>query len=323
MVGLIDNRGVAACRSLLDFTYLAQYPSHDDETLDYMKSALEVWERNKGFFLNTGVRDDFNIPKLHSLLHYVDSIRMLGATDNFNTEMFERLHIDFAKAGWRASNKRDHFPQMVKWLSQREKVSRFESLHSYQLDEIPPESDEQGDEHTDDNVDHDLDDSGEQETAAVRTLTTPSCQSEDSTPTSRHQTSGQYDLHKTELRFLISKRAPERKKPLSWIAECHGAPHFVQHLKEFLNELLPKSRRIKKKDIAHHRLPFDSLDVWHRLRLRPSALHDGEMIEDVIKAVPPHKDSPARFDTAVALNTDCAEAVTLTGRQAILFHLAH
>jgi hypothetical protein len=40
--------------------------------------------------------------------------------------MFERLHIDFAKEGWCASNQRDAFPQMIKWLSRQEKMYAFE-----------------------------------------------------------------------------------------------------------------------------------------------------------------------------------------------------
>ncbi len=39
--------------------------------------------------------------------------------------MFEHLYIDFAKHGWRASNHRDEFPQMVTWLSRQEKVISF------------------------------------------------------------------------------------------------------------------------------------------------------------------------------------------------------
>ena len=39
--------------------------------------------------------------------------------------MFERLHIDFAKEGWRTSNQRDEFPQMIRWLSRQEKVFSF------------------------------------------------------------------------------------------------------------------------------------------------------------------------------------------------------
>lgn len=41
--------------------------------------------------------------------------------------MFERLHIDFAKDGWRASNQRDEFPQMTQWLSRQEKIASFDS----------------------------------------------------------------------------------------------------------------------------------------------------------------------------------------------------
>jgi len=45
--------------------------------------------------------------------------------------MFERLHIDFAKHGWRASNQRGEFPQMIRWLSRQEKVTGFE-VHQQQ-----------------------------------------------------------------------------------------------------------------------------------------------------------------------------------------------
>ncbi|THU79969.1 hypothetical protein K435DRAFT_696677 [Dendrothele bispora CBS 962.96] len=120
----IADKGIAACRALMDFIYIAQYQSHDTTTLSYLESALEEWHKNK--FIDKGVRDHLNIPKFHSLLHYSKSISMLGTTDNFNTETFERLHIDFAKAGWHASNKRDHFPQMVTWLCRREKIACFD-----------------------------------------------------------------------------------------------------------------------------------------------------------------------------------------------------
>lgn len=41
--------------------------------------------------------------------------------------MFEQLHIDFAKKGWRASNHRNERPQMVRWLSWREKIVYLKS----------------------------------------------------------------------------------------------------------------------------------------------------------------------------------------------------
>ena len=126
LIGKIPKPAMLAFRSLLDFIYLAQYPTHDDATLQYLTDALNTFHKHKDVIIRLGIRDHLNIPKLHSLLHYVDSIRQFGATDNYNTEMFERLHIDFAKEAWRASNHRDEFPQMVRWISRREKIALYD-----------------------------------------------------------------------------------------------------------------------------------------------------------------------------------------------------
>ncbi|KAJ7757871.1 hypothetical protein B0H14DRAFT_3598556 [Mycena olivaceomarginata] len=125
LVGKIPAKGIRACRAILDFIYLSQYTTHDDGTLDTLRNALKAWHQNRDFFISATVRKDFNIPKFHSLLHYVESIEYFGTTDNYNTEIFERLHIDFAKNGWRASNRRDEFPQMITWLGRQEKISSF------------------------------------------------------------------------------------------------------------------------------------------------------------------------------------------------------
>lgn len=125
LIGILPRKALAACTSLLNFIYLAQYTSHNETTLGYMQDALNNWHKSKDAFIGLGVRKDFNIPKFHSLLHYIDSIRYFGTTDNYNTEVFERLHIDFAKEGWRASNHRNELPQMVQWLARREKVGAF------------------------------------------------------------------------------------------------------------------------------------------------------------------------------------------------------
>ncbi|KAJ7699702.1 hypothetical protein B0H14DRAFT_3100206 [Mycena olivaceomarginata] len=125
LIGRLSAQGITACRSISDFIYLAQYNTHDDGTLAAMKAALDCWHKNRTYFITAGVRHDFNIPKFHSLLHYIDSIRLFGTTDNYNTEMFERLHIDFAKEGWRSSNRRDEFPQMIAWLTRQEKIASF------------------------------------------------------------------------------------------------------------------------------------------------------------------------------------------------------
>jgi len=54
--------------------------------------------------------------------------------------MFERLHIDFAKHGWQATNQRDEFPQMIRWLSRQEKVLSFNNIVTVHQQHIPSSS---------------------------------------------------------------------------------------------------------------------------------------------------------------------------------------
>ena len=115
-------------RSLLDFIYISQYATHDDQTLTYLEDALKTYHANKSILKTLHIREHLNIPKFHSLVHYVDSIKRLGTTDNYNTEMFKRLHIDCAKKAWHASNHKNVRPQMTKWLERREKIAMFETL---------------------------------------------------------------------------------------------------------------------------------------------------------------------------------------------------
>jgi Plavaka transposase len=120
--GCDSTRLVRAVRALLDYLYLAQYQCHTSDTLNQLHDALSAFHDNKSIFTDLGVREHFNIPKLHSLTHYISSIRLFGTTDNYNTEQTERLHIDFAKEAYRATNRKDIYYQMTTWLQRREKI---------------------------------------------------------------------------------------------------------------------------------------------------------------------------------------------------------
>ncbi|KZT18176.1 hypothetical protein NEOLEDRAFT_1103767 [Neolentinus lepideus HHB14362 ss-1] len=126
-------RLVRAVRAILDFCYFAQYPVHTDDTLGQLEDALRRFHANKSIFVDLGIQSDFNIPKLHALLHYLISIKYFGTTDNYNTEYTERLHIDFTKDAYRATNHKDEYPQMTKWLARREKVLRHEKYVNWRL----------------------------------------------------------------------------------------------------------------------------------------------------------------------------------------------
>lgn len=120
--GMDSARLVRAVRALLDFMFIAQLPVLSAHHLLLMKNALDEFHCNKQIFIDLGIRDNFNIPKLHSCMHYVASIKLFGTTDNYNTQQTERLHIDYTKEAYRASNTRDEYPQMVSWLERREQI---------------------------------------------------------------------------------------------------------------------------------------------------------------------------------------------------------
>ncbi|THU87442.1 hypothetical protein K435DRAFT_681657 [Dendrothele bispora CBS 962.96] len=113
---------MAATRSLLNFLNLACYPIHTDDSLLSLEEALSDFHQKKPIFISLGACEHFNFLKLHFLCHYVRAIKCYGTSNNYNTEMTKRLHIDFAKDAYRASNHKDEYVQMTKWLERREKI---------------------------------------------------------------------------------------------------------------------------------------------------------------------------------------------------------
>ncbi|KAI0685465.1 hypothetical protein BC835DRAFT_1421211 [Cytidiella melzeri] len=52
---------------------------------------------------------------------------MLGSADGYSTEAPKRLHINYTKDAYRASNKHNYTIQMVNWLRRQEVVDFFDS----------------------------------------------------------------------------------------------------------------------------------------------------------------------------------------------------
>jgi hypothetical protein len=128
--GSDPTRITRAVRALLDFLFLAQYESHTSDTLSVLEECLARFHENKQVFIDLEIRESFNLPKLHSLIHYASSIQLFGTTDNYNTEQTERLHIDLAKDAYRATNRKDEYSQMTKWLERQEKVTQHAAFIS-------------------------------------------------------------------------------------------------------------------------------------------------------------------------------------------------
>ena len=126
--------------ALLDFLYLAQYPTQTSDTLKLLDRALECFHANKAIFVDLSIRTHFQLPKLHSLDHYHQSIELFGTTDNYNTQYSERLHIDMAKDAYRSTNRKDELAQMTIWLEHKEKIQCHEQHVEWRLWQLAAEA---------------------------------------------------------------------------------------------------------------------------------------------------------------------------------------
>ena len=131
LVGAVQPAILRTVIAVIDFIYYAQLQVHTSKTLLALETALKIFHENKDVFIREGIREHFNIPKIHQMMHYVEAIRSHGTADGYNTEASERLHIDYAKEGYRASNKKDYIKQMTVWLGRQEAVSRFQDYLGY------------------------------------------------------------------------------------------------------------------------------------------------------------------------------------------------
>ncbi len=102
-------------RAMIDFIMLAQYTSHDEDTLRYMQHALFRWNKLKKvfrhlWFLDTDTsQKHFNISKFHAMIHYANFIHRYDVVDNVNMKYEKICHRHLIKKFFDCTNKRDTF----------------------------------------------------------------------------------------------------------------------------------------------------------------------------------------------------------------------
>jgi hypothetical protein len=122
IAGTVDDQVIRVVCAVVDFISYAHFEVHTESSLEKMDKAWSAIHENKSIFLELGIQENFNIPKFHSLIHYVSAIHSHGTLDGYNTKSPEHLHIDFAKVPFRAGNKHDYTVQMTTWMSRQDAV---------------------------------------------------------------------------------------------------------------------------------------------------------------------------------------------------------
>ncbi|KAJ7186196.1 hypothetical protein C8R46DRAFT_983014 [Mycena filopes] len=275
LAGAVNAKVLTVIKALIDFIYYAQLQSHTNKTLDALQAALDTFHANKQVIVDLKIREHFNIPKFHSLQHYVDAIRRLGSADGYNTESPERLHIDFAKKAYRASNRRDYTEQMALWLQRQEaialRVSYIQWRKNQDLAAAAADSSDESD-----------DEDEPQATVPHLVVRLP--------PT-----------HLPTVSYKIAKFPAVENTTVAHLQTSYGATHIIPALTTFL--------KLHFKTSLVQPGPYDRFDLFNQISIplpRNRYLSDQPRSSRIraVPAVPPKgrtAGSPAVFDTALVI----------------------
>lgn len=323
LTGAVQTRAVRATRAILEFIYLAQYRSHTETTLRQMTAALDEFHENKDIFLKEVVREDFNIPKVHSMQHYVAMIRSRGSADGYNTEHPERLHIDYAKEAYRKSNRRQFLGQMTKWLERQDAIHRFEKFldwrHGVTAARIRgkpvifdrPDPTQRNDEEDVENLEP-ANQNNSEDFEIEEILAHPGVNIADRLPF----VSGPSG---SRSRYALAVKAPFPNMRIEDIITKHKAPSFLECLGEFLQKNVPSCTRMPRER--------DTLAVYKQAKvlLKKIPQVSDKKRENTIRAIPEdpqkpgHPGHPDKFDPVLIrrpVPNDDAIGTALEGKHA-------
>ncbi|KAH9005470.1 hypothetical protein EDB86DRAFT_3061736 [Lactarius hatsudake] len=111
--GHVPNKMLYAIRSFLDFCYIAHHNVITEITLTELEGALAQFNKYRTVFQEEGVREDFSLPRQHSMHHYPDMIRFFGAPNSLCSSIMEAKHIKAVKEPWHRSNRNKPLKQML------------------------------------------------------------------------------------------------------------------------------------------------------------------------------------------------------------------
>ena len=104
---------VHALSAFLEFCYLVRRSTIDEDCLLLIDDAVARYHAARDVFIETGVRDDFSLPRQHAMIHYRSLIQAFGAPNSLCSSITESKHIKAVKEPWRRSNRNQPLGQML------------------------------------------------------------------------------------------------------------------------------------------------------------------------------------------------------------------
>ena len=111
--GHVPPQLIRTFRAFLEFCYIARKNFITETDLSALEDALSRFYANREILVTSGVREDFLLPRQHSLIHYPHLIRLFGAPNGISSSITESQHIRSVKEPWRRSNRHEALGQML------------------------------------------------------------------------------------------------------------------------------------------------------------------------------------------------------------------
>ncbi|KAI0284151.1 hypothetical protein BC826DRAFT_1109838 [Russula brevipes] len=113
IVGHVPPKMVHAISAFMEFCYLVRRSQIDEDTLAAIDDAVSRFHTEREVFIEEDIREDFSLPRQHSLAHYHDLIILFGAPNGVCSSITESKHIKAVKEPWRRSSRNKPLGQML------------------------------------------------------------------------------------------------------------------------------------------------------------------------------------------------------------------
>jgi len=97
----------------MDFCYIVCRNDIDESALEKIEELIRRFHHYREAFRMSGVRDNFSLPRQHSIVHYPAHIILFGAPNGLCSSITESRHITAVKKPWRRSNRYNALSQML------------------------------------------------------------------------------------------------------------------------------------------------------------------------------------------------------------------
>lgn len=219
LAGAVDPKVLMVAQAVVDFVYYSQLQLHTTDSINALRGALKKFHDNKQIFIDLEIREHFNIPKIHSMIHYPEAIWQKGALDGYNTELPERLHIEYAKDAYRAGNRRDYIAHMTHWLQRQEAVDARTAFLEWERCRVTQQQIE----------------AAELDGEHVVAVDGSDCESD------REEEDLRFSPATTALRYKIAKRCSFPRTTQQQLVTLHEAVEFMPAFAEFVKLEFPQA----------------------------------------------------------------------------------